>query len=198
MALTRKSLKAMGIEDEKIDQIIDDHAETVAVLKDKIATAEKAASDNAGAAEQVEALKREIETLKTGDGYQAKYEKEHEAFEAFKAEVEAEKQKAEKSSLYRKLLTEAGVADKYLDAIMRVANVDEVEVKDGAIADAEKLTEALKESWADFIPTTNTQGASVSTPPRGAGNVNAETFKAMTLSEQMAYANQHPEATSWL
>lgn len=36
MALTRKMLKAMGIEDEKIDQIIDEHAESVNALKAKL------------------------------------------------------------------------------------------------------------------------------------------------------------------
>ena len=34
MALTRKFLKAMGIEDDKIDQIIDAHTETVTALKE--------------------------------------------------------------------------------------------------------------------------------------------------------------------
>ena len=37
MALTRKMLKAMGIEDEKADEIIDAHAETVDALKQCIA-----------------------------------------------------------------------------------------------------------------------------------------------------------------
>ncbi|WP_154515872.1 MULTISPECIES: hypothetical protein [unclassified Collinsella] len=32
MALTRKMLKAMGIEDEKIDQIIEEHAESANAL----------------------------------------------------------------------------------------------------------------------------------------------------------------------
>lgn len=36
MALTRKMLKAMGIEDEKIDQIIEEHAESVNALKAKL------------------------------------------------------------------------------------------------------------------------------------------------------------------
>ena len=36
LALTRKKLKAMGIEDEKIDQIIDEHAESVNALKAKL------------------------------------------------------------------------------------------------------------------------------------------------------------------
>lgn len=38
MALTRKMLKAMGIEDEKIDQIIDAHTETVEGLKDQVSS----------------------------------------------------------------------------------------------------------------------------------------------------------------
>ena len=33
MALTRKMLRAMGVEDDKADQIIDAHAETVDALK---------------------------------------------------------------------------------------------------------------------------------------------------------------------
>ena len=33
MSLTRKMLKAMGIEEEKIDQIIEAHSETVDSLK---------------------------------------------------------------------------------------------------------------------------------------------------------------------
>ena len=35
MALTRKMLKAMGIEEEKIEQIIEAHAETVDTLKEQ-------------------------------------------------------------------------------------------------------------------------------------------------------------------
>ena len=35
MALTRKMLKAMGIEEDKIDQIIEAHSETVDALKDE-------------------------------------------------------------------------------------------------------------------------------------------------------------------
>ena len=35
MSLTRKMLKAMGIEDEKIDQIIEAYTETVDALKEQ-------------------------------------------------------------------------------------------------------------------------------------------------------------------
>ena len=40
-SLTRKMLKAMGIEDEKIDQIIEAHSETVDALKERSADFEK-------------------------------------------------------------------------------------------------------------------------------------------------------------
>ena len=41
MSLTRKMLRAMGIEDDKADQIIDAHAETVDALKQQVAEAGK-------------------------------------------------------------------------------------------------------------------------------------------------------------
>ena len=43
MALTRKMLKAMGLEDEKIDQIIEAHTETVDGLKESLEKAQAAA-----------------------------------------------------------------------------------------------------------------------------------------------------------
>lgn len=57
MALTRKMLKAMGIDDDKADEIIDAHAETVSSLKKQVDDA-RASSGNA------EALQKEVNELK--------------------------------------------------------------------------------------------------------------------------------------
>ncbi|ERL12304.1 hypothetical protein HMPREF1248_0666 [Coriobacteriaceae bacterium BV3Ac1] len=57
MALTRKILKAMGIDDDKADEIIDAHAETVSSLKKQVEDAH-ASSGNA------EALQKEVDELK--------------------------------------------------------------------------------------------------------------------------------------
>ena len=46
MALTRKMLKAMGIEDEKIDQIIEAHTETTDALKQQRDEAKAEAADD--------------------------------------------------------------------------------------------------------------------------------------------------------
>lgn len=185
MALTRKMLRAMGIDDDKADEIIEAHAETVDALKAKA----QEAGDGAGKAEelakQVEQLKKELEEAqKAGDpdGLKAKYDKEHEAFEDYKAQVAAKDADRTKRSLYRKLLTDAGVDPKRVDAVLRVSDLSKVEVKDGAIQGADELEKGIKSDWADFIPATSTQGAEPATPPK-AGAEPEPDYSKMTATE---------------
>jgi hypothetical protein len=185
MALTRKMLRAMGIEDDKADEIIEAHAETVDALKAKA----QEAGDGAGKAEelakQVEQLKKELEEAqKAGDpdGLKAKYDKEHEAFEAYKADVSAKEADRTKRSLYRKFLTDAGVDPKRVDAVLRVSDLSKVEVKDGAIQGADELEKGIKSDWADFIPTTSTQGAEPATPPKVGAEPEPD-YSKMTATE---------------
>lgn len=170
MALTRKMLRAMGIEDEKADEIIEAHAETVDALKQKAADAGRGGEEAEGLRKQVEQLKADLAKAQEKgdpDGFKSKYEEEHEAFEDYKAQVAAKDADRTKRSLYRKLLAKAGVDPKRLDAVMRVADLSKVEVKDGAIQGADELEKGIKSDWADFIPTTSTQGADPATPPKG-------------------------------
>ena len=164
MSLTRKMLKAMGIEEEKIDQIIEAHTETVDGFKDKL-------NDYKDKAEKYDGVKKELDDLKDGDNdWQKKYEKEHSDFEAYKNDVTAKETKRTKEHAYRELLRGAGVSEKRLDAILKVTNLDSVELdKDGKIKDADKPTETVKTEWADFVETTSTQGAETATPPTNNG-----------------------------
>ena len=82
MALTRKLLRSMGIEDEKIDQIIDAHTETVNALKDERDGLKDAADRLKKAEAELEELK-----AKPADSFKEKFEKEHADFEAFKADT---------------------------------------------------------------------------------------------------------------
>jgi hypothetical protein len=164
MSLTRKMLKAMGIEEEKIDQIIEAHTETVDGFKDKL-------NDYKDKAEKYDGVKKELDDLKDGDNdWQKKYEKEHSDFEAYKTDITAKETKRTKEHAYRELLKGAGVSEKRLDAILKVTNLDSVELdKDGKIKDADKHTETVKAEWADFVETTSTQGADTATPPTNNG-----------------------------
>ena len=176
MALTRKMLKAMGIEDEKIDQIIEAHTETVDALKEQ--------RDGYKAdAEKLPGVQKELDDLKAeGDGgYKDKYEKEHATFEKYKTEQAEKETDANKRSAYKALLKDAGVSEKRIDTILKVLDLSEIELDDkGKIKDSDKVTEKIKSDWADFIVTDGKKGAETSNPPENNGG------KTMTKAEIMA------------
>ena len=170
MSLTRKMLKAMGIEEEKIDQIIEAHTETVDSFKEKV-------NDYKDKAEKYDDVKKQLDDLKDGDNdWQKKYEKEHNDFEAYKNDVTAKETKRTKEHAIRELLKSAGVSEKRLDAVLKVTNLDDFELdKDGKIKDADKHTETVKTEWADFIETTTTKGANTANPPANNGKGTGKT-----------------------
>lgn len=166
MALTRKMLKAMGIEDEKIDQIIEEHTESTDALKQQ--RDEYKAKAEAKATASTEPKPKDPET---GDGYKAKYDAEKKAFEDYKANIAAEKAEADKRAKYRELIVKAGVDSKRVDSVLKVSDLSEIKVKDGAIEGADDLVKSIKEDWADFIPTTQKVGANAPNPPKNDGGV---------------------------
>ena len=163
MAFTRKMLKAMGIEDEKIDQIIDAHSETVDALKaDRDAYKEDAA--------KLAAVQKELDELKAkgDDGYKAKYEAEKAAHDALKADVAAKETKKAKTDAYRELLKGANIDEKRIATILRAEapTIDKIELDaDGKIKNAEQYTASIKSDWADFVVTQSAKGTNTATPP---------------------------------
>lgn len=187
MSLTRKMLKAMGIEDEKIDQIIDAHTEVTDALK---ADRDKYKAD----AEKAYDLERELEDArkdaeakgKDGSSYKEKYESEKAAFDEYKKGVEAEQTKAKKVDAYKALLKKAGVSEKRIDSIIKVTAVDDIELKDdGTIKDADEKEKSIKEEWSDFIVKKSEEGAGTETPPAGAG----EGGRTLSRAAQVAAAH---------
>lgn len=164
MALTRKMLKAMGIEDEKIDQIIEEHTESTDALKQQ--RDEYKAKAEAKATASTEPKPKDPEP---SDGYKAKYDAEKKAFEDYKASIAAEKAEADKRAKYRELIVKAGVDSKRVDSVLKVSDLSEIKVKDGAIEGADDLVKSIKEDWADFIPTTQKVGANAPNPPKNDG-----------------------------
>lgn len=197
MALTRKMLKAMGIEDEKIDQIIEAHTDTVNALKDERDELKDKVSTLADVQKELEEVKKNASDSGK-DAYKVKYEALKEEFTAFKNEVTANQTKAAKESAYKAMLKEIGVADKRIDSICKVTDFDSIEIdENGKIKDAENVTEAAKVEWADFIQIAKEKGADPANPPKNEGT----TFSGMSITEKMTYANEHPnapEVTAWL
>ena len=188
MALTRKFLSAMGIEEDKIDEIINAHTETVNGLKDEIDKYKEEADKLPAVQEELAEVKKSL-TDKDKSPYKSQYEqavKEKEELQAefdnYKADVASKETLANKTNAYRKLLKEAGVSDKRLDAVLKVTDVNELEInEDGTLKDAETLTENIKSEWADFIATDGVQGAEVPKPETNTGG----SIKTPSLASQL-------------
>lgn len=169
MGLSRKMLAAMDIPAEKIDEIISAHSETVNAIKEERESFKAEAEKVFALEKQLETAKKELEEFKTGD-WQAKYEKVKGEYDTYKSDVETKVVKSAKEAAYKQLLLDAGISDKRIASVLKVSDIDGVELdKDGKIKDADKITENVKSEWADFIVTKQEKGADVSNPPANNG-----------------------------
>ena len=167
---TRKYLTSIGIEEDKIDLIMEKHSEVVTEIKDERDRYKVEAEKLPDVQRQLNELQEDAKNH-NDDKYKVKYDALKEDFEEYKKGVTAKETKSKKEQAYTKLLKDAGVSDKRISAILKVTNFDDLELDDeGNAKDADKHTEAIKKEWADFIQTTSTQGAKVSTPPAGTPN----------------------------
>ncbi len=179
MALTRNMLKGMGLTDEQVGAIIEEHVNTVDGLKaDRDKYKEEAAK-----VEGLEKKIKELESDTSSDEWEKKYNEEHTAFEAFKNEVDTEKKTNAVKAAYKKLLVENKVGEKHIDSILRVTDIGSMKLdKDGNLVDADKLTESIKSDWSGFITSTETKGAGVDTPPESGDNKGAKAGRAAELA----------------
>lgn len=167
MALTRKLLSALGIEADKVEEIINAHTEVTDALK---AERDKYKAD----AQQLEAVTKERDELKArldddgaGEDSLAKLQKE---YDEFKASVEKREETRKLTAAFRALAQKAGIPDRRLDAVIRLTDMNNYKLdKDGNLEDADKITESIKNDWSDYIPTSGQQGAEVANPPANNG-----------------------------
>ena len=173
MGFSRKMLKAMNIEEEKIDQIIDAHSETVDALKaDRDTYKEDAA--------KLAAVQKELDELKAkgDDGYKAKYEAEKAAHDKLKNEITAKETKKAKTDAYRELLKATGIDEKRIEVVLRASapTIDGIELDaDGKIKEADKYSADIKTEWGDFVVTQSTKGTNTTNPPANNGGTNTMT-----------------------
>lgn len=165
MALTRKFLEALGIEQAKIDEIISAHTEVTDSLKaDRDSYKEKA--------EKYDQTKTELDKAKSEldkvskDEYKTKYESLEAEFNKYKTDIAEKEVKGKKEEAYKKMLKEIGVNEKSIDAILKVKDLNTIELDDkGNIVDADTLKESEKKDWEGFIIESEVHGQDPSTPP---------------------------------
>ena len=171
MALTRKFLSALGIEADKIDEIINAHSETVEALKAERESFRADAEKYAKAKDELDKANEKLKEYAKEDSFKVKYDALKDDFDTYKKNVETEKTNNSKAAAYKQLLKEIGISDKRIDAVARLAELDKIKLdKDGKIDGVDDLKKSLSEEWADFIVKDGSKGADTSTPPAGSGS----------------------------
>lgn len=176
MALTRKFLSALGIDADKVDEIINAHTETVDALKNERDKYKADAEKLPEVQKELDGMKEEAAKNSGKNPFEVKYNAIKEEFENYKKEQTAKETKVKKADAYKALLKEAGVSEKRIDAVLRVSDIDGLKLdKDGAVEGKDALLESIKKDWSDFIVTQGTQGARTPNPPANGGG---KTYKS--------------------
>ena len=162
MALTRKSLKAMGLTDEQVDSIIEMHSETVDGLKEQVKTYK-------ADAEKLTNVQKELDDLKAaGDGgFKEKFEKEHSDFENFKKTIQEKETKAAKESAAKAFFESKGITGNSLEIAMRgsSAEIAALDLDGEKIKDSSALDALVNGTFKALVSTTTTKGANIPNPP---------------------------------
>lgn len=195
MALTRSFLKALGIEEEKIGEIINAHAETVNGLK---AEAEKYRGD----AEKLQDVQKQLDEANAklkaadSDGYKAKYEAEKAAHDKLKTDTANEKAHNAKETALREALKAAGYSDAGIKKIVKYGGFTDSVVLDesGKLKDSEKLLESVAAEWSEYKGTLKTESANPANPPESAPEkkVSADATEAAKIFAEL-HAAQYGE-----
>lgn len=170
---TRKELKkifeAAEIEVPKdvLGQICDLHTESSddagTTIKDLRRDLKKAERERDEAIEKLPKEGEETVSKKSYDDLKSEYE-------TYKSTVEEKESTEKKQAAVRELLKSAGVSEKRLDAVLRVYDLDGVELdENGKIKDEADRIKSIKTDWSDFIVKNRQDGAHLDNPPGGGG-----------------------------
>ena len=157
MSLTRKYLEAMGVENDKIESIIAEHVSVTDAIK-----------------KERDDFKKKIEDYEKTEGeYKVKYEKSVKDFDDYKAAEAVKALKAKKGNAVKAVLKELGISETKLDKIIKVTDLDGIELDDDEqIKGLDKVKESLKSEWEEFIVSKEDKGAEIPKPPKGGESSN--------------------------
>lgn len=150
--MSRKWLEALGIEADKISVIAEAHSDIVqAIIKerDDYKTELDGAKEKMVDKAELTKVKKELADLK-------------------EAQQKKEERTAKEAAL-KAVYKDAGIADKFVSALIRIADFDKVELdSDGGIKNRSALVEAAKKDFAEFVPEVKEgNGQKTATPPSG-------------------------------
>ncbi len=183
MAFTRKFLSALGIEADKVDEIIAAHTEVTDALKEE---RDKYKADAERLPDIEKRLAEAEKKVEGNDPYKEKYEALQKEYEDYKADVSNKETTAKKESAFRHVLKDIGIPDKRIDSVIKVSDINGIELTEDGIKDEETLKAKLKEEWSDFIATKSTEGVPSANPPTNTGKATMTKEQIRAISDPVA------------
>lgn len=198
MSLQRSTLKALGLNEDQINSVVEGHSETVSALNAKIAQLEKEAEekdqkikaasglqaqlDKANetisklekSVENAENAKATAETKLTEETQKSK--KLEEELNGMKETAKKEAETAKKKEAFASFVGKLGLSEKGRALLLKHTSLDAVKfTDDGQVADDDgSLKKSLLDDWGDYITTKEEKGANVDNPKKEKGTMTRE------------------------
>lgn len=168
MALTRKFLAALGIEADKVDEIINAHSETVDGLKEQLKTAKEDADKLKDVQKELDDLKADVK-----NNYKTKtdFEKLEKEYKDYKADITGKETAAAKEKAVRAYFESKGIKGANLEIAIKGSRdeISAVELDGENIKDAKALDSLIGGTFKGLVSTTSEKGANTNTPPANGG-----------------------------
>ena len=146
--------------DEIATKLVGLHRTVVDPLKDQLDDAKRDATRYKAEAEKLPGVQKELDELKGGEDWKAKYEKEKSDHQAYRDQVAQEATTAKVKAAYKKLLTEEKISEKTLDSILNATDYSKMKLKeDGSLDGVEDLKKDIDAKWGGFRVTQRQRGA---------------------------------------
>lgn len=170
MAFTRKYLASLGLENDKIDAIIEAHTEVTDALKADITKYKTEADKIPDLEKQVEEAKQD---KADAEKYKKDYEAEKSAHDKLKSDNAAQAETAKKTAALKKLLKDSGYHEKGLDKIVKYTDLNSLELdENGNFKNAEKITADIESEWGEYKGKTEKFEHVPDNPPNNGGGSN--------------------------
>lgn len=186
MALTRRFLVTLGIEAEKIDEIIAAHTESTEALKAQIADSKAETAKLTEVQAELDKVKKDLETANatieaaSKDDYKGKYEATSKELELLKNEAAAKKLATAKETALTGHLKKLGYSERATRLIIRNGFANDVEIDDsGKATNLDSVTSTIQadSDFSGFTPKVTDNNHEPATPPQNTGGKKAITWE---------------------
>lgn len=187
MSLTRSFLKSLGLTDDQSSAVIEQYTPVTDELK-------KLREDHKAISEKLTATQSELDGLKNGEDFKAKYTSEHEAFEAYKKQIVHDQERQRVKDAYRKLLLDEKINEKHVDSILGITNFDNLKLDaDGNLDNLKGLKEVIADKYGDFRLVDGKDVHKPATPPTNDNGGADNSIRALTAKWHESRYGKVPE-----